>query len=498
MKRLLALGLLFAAAATAEESKVLSDDWHVLRVFGQDSGYVRTRVVRDGEIVSTMVETNLSMKRAGAEMRILQTETTTERVADGSILEIRSKRRMSDYDAEVDVRFEGTKAKVVTTIAGKSRETKQECGEGVVGPYRIDQLTRGTGFAEGATFDARMFLSDLGGPTEVTVTVGGEEEVELLDGKKEKLVRTETLFTKLKFKALAWVDATGRIKKTRVSLGGMEMESVLATEELARRAAAGSMPLPDAFAHSLLTPLHPVPFPRELDRATYRIRAKEEMPDFADSRQVVEKREEDGAILLRIDRKVPPEGHTGTRPLADPPKGIAACLAPNSMLQSDAPEIREIARDVVGEEHDAWKAARTLERWVRDNVTEKSMDVGFASALEVCRNRKGDCTEHAVFLCALCRAAGIPSRVAMGLVCIGDVFGGHAWTEVWIDGDWYALDGTLGQGSVDPTHITLARMTLEDAAPAEAFVGLLLGLGNLEIDPVEVVFKGKTLHPAEH
>jgi hypothetical protein len=102
-----------------------------------------------------------------------------------------------------------------------------------------------------------------------------------------------------------------------------------------------------------------------------------------------------------------------------------------------------------------------------------------------------------VLLCAFARAAGIPSRVVMGVTCIGDAFGGHAWTEVWIGGEWYALDGTLAQGSADATHITFSRLTLEDAAGAEVYVGLLQGLGNLEIDPVELVIAGRTLRPAD-
>jgi hypothetical protein len=85
----------------------------------------------------------------------------------------------------------------------------------------------------------------------------------------------------------------------------------------------------------------------------------------------------------------------------------------------------------------------------------------------------------------------------MGFTCIGNALGGHAWTEVWIAGDWYALDGTLGHGSADATHITFARLTMEDAAGPEAFASLLQGLGNLEVDPIEVVVDGRTLRPAD-
>ncbi len=496
MKRLLALGM-FVALCLAEETQVLADDWQLMRILGADAGWVRTRSTRRGDIVETVVETNIVMRRAGAEIAIAVTETVEERASDGSYVRIRSARKMSAEESVVEIRFEGTKAILKTTVAGNARETEKECGEGLVGPHRIEQLTNETGLKQGATLEVKTYLTDLGGPVTLTVTVGGEEEVELLDGKKERLVRVETAIKGIPLKPVTWVDAQGNPKKTFVNAAGVPMETFAATEERARKAAgAPSTPAPDVFDQTLLAPLHPIPFPRRLERATYRIRSKEEMPDLADGRQTVEQTG-DGAILLKIDRKVPPDGRTGTRPIEKPAADLASCLAANSMVQSDAPEIAAIARETVGDVRDAWKAAQTLEVWVHDNIKDKNMDIGFASALEVCRNREGDCTEHAVLLCALCRAAGIPSRVAMGLVCIGNAFGGHAWTEVWTDGDWYALDGTLGQGSVDPTHITLGRMALEDNAGPEGFLGLLQGLGNLEIDPVEVVLDGRALRPKD-
>jgi len=499
MKRLLLL-LALAALAFAGEPEVLSDEWQLMRILGADSGYVHGRCVKRGDIVETVIETNLVMRRMGSELKVAATETCEERVSDGSLVRMRSVQEMSEYATEMDVRFEGTKAILSKKVAGEVRVTEKECGAGLLGLRRIDDLTRGMERKPGTTIEAKTFMPDLGGPITLVITMGGEEEVELLDGKKERLQRVETELKGTPLKPITWLDASGRVRKTSIQVAGLPMECYATTEERAKRAPGPApTPPPDVFDQTLLAPRHPIPFPRKLDRATYRIRAKDPkdaIPDLADDRQVVEKREE-GAVLLRIDRKVPPEGRTGTRPIEAPPPELAPCLAANSMVQSDAPEIVAKAREALGDERDAWKAAQKLERWVHDNITTKSMDIGFASALEVCRNREGDCTEHAVLLCALCRAVGIPSRVAMGVICIGNAFGGHAWTEVWIDGTWYALDGTLGHGSADPTHITLGRMSLEDNAGPEGFLGLLQGLGGLEIDPVEVVLNGRTLRPGD-
>jgi len=486
--------------APSKEPEVLSDEWQLMRILGADSGYIHGRCVKRGDAVETVVESNLEMSRMGSGLKVAVTETCEERASDGSIVRMRSVQKMSEYVAETEVRFEGTKAILSKKVAGEVRVTEKECGEGLLGLRRIDELTRAMERKPGVRFEARTFMADLGGPVDLAITMGDEEEVELLDGRRERLRRVETHIKGTPLKPVAWLDASGRAIKTSINIAGLPMECFATTEERARKPrGTAPAPPPDVFDRTLLAPRHPIPFPRRLDRATYRIRPKEageEMPELADDRQATEK-QEDGSMLLRIERKVPPDGRTGTRPIADPPADLAACVAANSMVQADAPEIATIARDAVGDERDAWKAAQKLERWVHDNITDKNMDVGFASALEVARNREGDCTEHAVLFCALCRAAGIPSRVAMGVICIGNAFGGHAWTEVWIDGIWYALDATLGQGSADPTHITLGRMTLEDNAGPEALLGLLQGLGSLEIDPVEVVLQGRTLRPGD-
>ena len=135
-------------------------------------------------------------------------------------------------------------------------------------------------------------------------------------------------------------------------------------------------------------------------------------------------------------------------------------LEPNAYLQSDHKELQRKALEIVGDETDAWKAACLLENFVNKHIKEISFGTAQASAAEVLENATGDCSEHAVLLAALCRAAGIPARVAIGYMYIAGIFGGHMWAEVWIDGDWYPIDGVVGIGRVGPTHITFSTSSL--------------------------------------
>ena len=89
------------------------------------------------------------------------------------------------------------------------------------------------------------------------------------------------------------------------------------------------------------------------------------------------------------------------------------------------------------------------------------------------------------------RAQQIPSRVAVGLVYVEkfSAFGGHMWTEAWLDGKWVPLDGTLGLSGIGPSHIKLADSDLSDPgqAPVAAFLPLMNLLSQVKIEVVTVV-----------
>ena len=121
-------------------------------------------------------------------------------------------------------------------------------------------------------------------------------------------------------------------------------------------------------------------------------------------------------------------------------------------------------------------------------MKKKNFSTALASAAEVAKSLEGDCTEHACLLAAMLRVQKIPSRVAVGLVYADRLaaFGGHMWTEAWLDGKWVPLDATLGKGGIGPGHIKLADSSLADdgPAPVTSFVPLMNMLSNVTIDIV--------------
>ncbi|MGE3803990.1 MAG: transglutaminase family protein, partial [Gemmataceae bacterium] len=93
-------------------------------------------------------------------------------------------------------------------------------------------------------------------------------------------------------------------------------------------------------------------------------------------------------------------------------------------------------------------------------MKNKNFTEAFATADHVAKSLEGDCTEHAMLTAAMCRAAGVPSRTAIGLVYVdaaaGPTMGFHMWTEVWVDGQWLPIDATLGRGYVGASHLKIS------------------------------------------
>jgi transglutaminase-like putative cysteine protease len=128
-------------------------------------------------------------------------------------------------------------------------------------------------------------------------------------------------------------------------------------------------------------------------------------------------------------------------------------LQPNLLIQSDAPELMGQAAEILGPERDGLTAVKKISSWVYRQV-EKRPTLSIPSALEVWRQRAGDCNEHSVLFAALARAAGIPTRIAAGLLYADGSFFYHAWNEVYL-GRWVSVDATLDQVPADPTHVRL-------------------------------------------
>jgi len=152
-------------------------------------------------------------------------------------------------------------------------------------------------------------------------------------------------------------------------------------------------------------------------------------------------------------------------PLNQPVEFLKSTLC----VQSDNKEIQEQAKKIIKQEKDALKASRLILDWVYKNI-DKRATASLPSALDVLKNKQGDCNEHAVLFTGLCRAIGIPCQICVGLVYVDGRFYYHAWNKVFLN-QWISVDPTFGQFPIDATHIKLAEGELEEQAKVLKIVG---------------------------
>jgi hypothetical protein len=171
-------------------------------------------------------------------------------------------------------------------------------------------------------------------------------------------------------------------------------------------------------------------------------------------------------------------------------------LKPNALLQSDESEVMRLARTIAGNEPDRFKAARKLQDWSAANM-KLGLGIAGAPASEVARNRSGTCIAYSILLASLDRAAGIPSRFAMGYVYVDGIWGAHAWTEVLVNGQWIPFDSAVYRpGIADAARFQFGSYTLDDQMSAATADGARM-YGNIDVAVLEYTINGHTIRVPE-
>jgi hypothetical protein len=136
--------------------------------------------------------------------------------------------------------------------------------------------------------------------------------------------------------------------------------------------------------------------------------------------------------------------HHGTKVQATPQE-IAEALQETATYRITNAKVVALAKQAVGDATtDREKVAR-LCKFVHEYIT---YEIVYMPRIEdLLERKKGDCKSYSLMFTCLARAAGIPTRQAYGYFYMGDEikgFGGHAWNEVVLDGQWVPVDATIG------------------------------------------------------
>jgi hypothetical protein len=464
-------------AACGGSSTPPVDEWMLVRVNGARSGYEHITRTVEGKVIRTERSSEMRIKRFNTELMVRQ-ESVYEETPDGAPIRFTEKMLLSDRDMVFTGQFKGSKLILTTTIGTNANSKELDWKSDWLFPAARDRLIRDN-VASGKDITFTEYSVEFGKPATTTMRPKGKDgehfRFEVAVDVKKDLLATE------------WRDAQGRLVKQTASMMGMDI--VAERSDKASALTTGTSEVPEVFIKTTITPKQKFAEPSKLTEALYRITLKEgtlEEKSFVFNGQKVE-RAAGSTLHLRV-RPVTP---SSSRSLPIQDTTMKPYLQSNVLLQCDDPGIVQASKQAVGNETDAWKAARAIEAWVRKNVTNKTMGVAFADAKQVLERREGDCTEHSVLSAAMCRAAGIPSRVAIGLAAVRDFFGGHMWTEVWV-GEWVPIDATLG---MDASHIKMGESSLNESGIAGEFMNVLVYLGRIELDVLEYEADGQRVTP---
>lgn len=488
------LALCATAFAQAEDAGEPTTEvtWLALMVNDGKVGHVQMkRAVADGKVTTTTA-TDMALARAGVPLSITQSQTVVETL-DGKPLAFESSSLLGLVKsvAKGTVGPDG-QMKVTQTLSGQTMERTIQLPEGALFAegLRLEQLRRG--MKPGTEYEVLTFMPEILSVVKAKVSIGERQQLDLLgrviEGIRVTLIMSVTVPTpdgpvKMDIPSISYVNDKGDLLRMDMDVAGLKVTALECDETFAKSKATSTTD----FLDDLLVQC-PRAIPADARKVVYTLKpkpgAKPSLPT-TDTQQAAA--DPDGTITLTVARLEPQPGQV--MPYAGDDKRAAAALEPTTYVQSRDERIVKAAREAVGDATDAAEAARRIAQWVHGHVKVKDLSIGYASASEVLQTPQGDCTEHSVLTAALCRAAGIPARIAAGLQYVPeygkrkDIFGGHQWTQVYVGGKWVDLDATRPPAFRDACRITLAT----GSGDVRDFFVLIGSLNRFDIVDVKVV-----------
>ena len=268
--------------------------------------------------------------------------------------------------------------------------------------------------------------------------------------------------------AKSWMDRNGEIWREESPLG---LVLVRESKNVALHKNWNSAKMVDLIA------LTAVPVNREIQnpRAVRYLRARLHLPTMSGLKIEGERQTQSGNEVV-IHKEAFPPATLEAKPLKAEERIKALEATP--FIQSNDPQIRRQAEAITEGVKDAPERVVRIADWVFRSV-EKRPVVSIPSAVEVLRQKVGDCNEHAVLFTALARAAGIPTHIQAGIIYMEGKFYYHAWAQVYL-GTWVAVDPLLNQVPADATHIRLAEGDLDRQ------LDIVRTIGRLKVEILEV------------
>lgn len=373
-------------------------------------------------------------------------------------------------------------ATVTLRTAGKTQIERLQWPPGTGGSTATLDSLRRKPLQPGDSRKLTAFMPILNRVATVTMTARERETIDVSGAKRELLrVDSQTLIPgSPPLDAILWCDAAGETWKTEVPSIGQISIRTMSPEKIA------AAPTFDIGTLTMVRVAPPLADAHHTQLVRYKVRLRDgdAAASFLNGASQVVKKLDDGATEIAVTAVRPttplPTGYTPTPPTESDRR-------PSALVQSDDPDVKKLAQAAGGNDADPWDVAARCEKLISEKMRSVDFSTAFATAAETAKTLTGDCTEHAVLLCAVLRARGIPARAAIGLVYVEreHAFGYHMWTEAWINDRWVPLDATLGRGGISAAYLKIADTNFDGVDAFASFLPVFPLLGRLQIEVLE-------------
>jgi transglutaminase-like putative cysteine protease len=491
-----------APAGDKPASKTLFDHWDAAFLQGGRAGYVHTfaeKFERDGhELIRTTVELRLRVKRFSDTIE-LGMDAGDVAAPDGKVLGTFMRQTLGPGKTlQISGVVEGDQLRL--TSDGKQPLKPAPWNEAVIGQFKQHSMMKDRAIKVGDRFDYAGFEPTVNLVLKTEVEAKRMEEIELPGTGTGTRVKVRALRVESRPQPLpglqlptlvTWLDKNLEPVMSETEIPGLGTFRMVRTTNVVAKSPGSPAQLTDIGVSQLIRLKQPIARPYDTSSAVYRITIRDDGdPGSAfvhDGRQQVKNVKGD-----QFELHVTASAARAANAPANAPAGkeLGAEFTQSSYFINSADKrVRELASRAVGKETDPWTKALRIERWVHDNM-KVTFDQALATADHVARTLQGDCTEFSMLTAAMCRAEGIPSRTALGLVYADvrsqAVFAFHMWTEVWAGGEWRPLDATQGKGRISATHLKIGDESWHEVRDMKGLFPVVRVLGRIRIEVVRV------------
>lgn len=418
-------------------------------ISGQEVGGVEQRYREEG--TTRVVETHewLRVERAG--MAVDQSVRHEYRRDEAGNLKIRWSLRLAQEPLEGDARWEVNRPRSLELRPTRGEVRKASLPEQII----LWPLDQDAALKEAARKRQSLSIAGFSFPTqqpsELNLSPAG---LDPLPGFPDTVrFQGSSREGGLSAKVVMWISPTAGEIKQESEVAGFSL--LLQRAELPSPKAMGAA----GFFEQTLRPLPAHPFLPWLRSATLRWTGAKELELPRTPQQLFQ-----GRRLELARAPLPSAKEAAQAPVTGKPSTAeAAFLAATPLVDYRDPVFEGLlGRLQAPPGATRWELAQLITRFVFEWIEQKDFSVGFASAQEVARTAKGDCTEHGVLAVALLRRLGVPARGATGWVALGETLGLHFWVEVKLQDRWVPVDPTFDEAPASALHIQLGSSDLAD------------------------------------